>query len=72
MGNGENQDAEPQSQHNADNTPEPPIVTSPMVMGNNNNNKELIADTRDNGSIDSCSELLCNQSFVSDEEREKK
>ena len=38
-----------------------------MVTGDNNNN--LIADTRDNGSVDFLSELLSNQSFVSDEER---
>ena len=56
-----------QSKQNADNTLEPPIVTNPMVKGNNNN--DLIADTRDNGGINFLSELLSNQSFVSDEER---
>ena len=38
-----------------------------MVTGNNNN--DLIADTRNNGSIDFLSELLSNHSLVSDEER---
>ena len=41
-------------------------------MDNNNNDNDLIADTGDNGSIDFLSELLCNQSFVSDEERKGK
>ena len=44
-----------------------------MVTGNNNNNNDLIADliadTRNNGSIDFLSELLSNLSLVSDEER---
>ena len=44
-----------------------------MVTGNNNNNndliKDLIADTRNNGSIDFLSELLNNHSLVSDAER---
>ena len=30
------QDAETQSQHNADNTTEPSVFTNPMVIGNNN------------------------------------
>ena len=63
------QEAEKQSTQNAGNTPEQPIVTYPMVTGNNSNNKDLIADTRDNGSIDFLSELLSNHSLVSDEER---
>ena len=40
-----------------------------MVTGNNNNDNDLIADTRDNGSVNFLSELLNNQHFVSDEER---
>ena len=66
---GEKQDAEPQGQQNTDNTPEPPIVTNAMVMANNNNNSDLIAERMNNGSIAFLSELLINQSFVSDEER---
>ena len=53
------------SKKNADNTPGLPIVSNPMVMSNNNN--DLIADTRDNGSINFPSGLLSNHSFVSDE-----
>ena len=64
---GEKQDAEPQSQQNGDNTPKSPIVTNPMLMGNNNN--DLVAETRKHDSISLLSELLINQSFVSGEER---
>ena len=66
---GEMQEAETKSTQNADNIPEQPIVTNPKVMGNNNNNNHLIADTGDNGSIDFLSELLSNHSLVSDKER---
>ena len=66
---GKTQEAETQSTHSADNTPWPPSVANPMVMGNNNNNNDLIADTRDNGSIDFLSELLSNHGLVSDEEK---
>ena len=52
---GKKQDAEPQSQQDVDNTTEPPIVTNPMVMGNNNN--DLVAETINNGSISFLSEL---------------
>ena len=38
-------------------------------MGNNNNDNDLIADTRDNGSVNFHSKLVNNQNFVSDEER---
>ena len=62
------QEAETQSTQNAVNTPEQPIVTNPMVIGNNNN--DLIADTRDSGSIDFLLELLSNHSLVSDEGRQ--
>ena len=69
----ENQAGEAQSTQDADNTPKPPIVTNPMVMGNNDNNNDLItdliADIRDNGSIDFLSELLNNHSLVTDAER---
>ena len=60
---------------NADNTPDRPIITNPMVRGNNNNDNnndlitDLIADTRNNGSIDFLSELLNSHSLVSDAKR---
>ena len=38
-------------------------------MGNNNNNKDLVAETINNGSIGFLSELLINLGFISDEER---
>ena len=38
-------------------------------MGNKNNSKDLVAETINNGNISFLSELLINQSFVSDEER---
>ena len=62
---------EAQSKQDADNTPKPPIVTNPTVMGNNNNDliKDLSADTRNIGSIDFLSELLNNHSLVSDADR---
>ena len=68
---GERQEAETKSTQDADNTPKPPIVTNPMVMGNNNNDltADLIADTRNDGSTDFLSELLSNHSLVSDEVR---
>ena len=70
---GEKEKEEAQNTQDADNTPEPPIVSNPMVMGINNNNNELItdliADTRNNGSIDFLAGLLGNQSLVSDAER---
>ena len=70
---GQKQDAETQSTQDAYNTPKPPIVTNPMVIGNNYNSndliEDLIANTRNNGSIDFRSELLSNHSLVSDEER---
>ena len=69
---GEKQE-EAQSTQDADNTPKPPIVSNPMVMDNNNNNNDLItdliADTRNNGSIDFLAELLSNHSLLSDAER---
>ena len=58
-------DAEVQIQ-NADNTLEQATVTNPTDMGNNN---DLVAETINNGGISFLSELLINQSFVSDEER---
>ena len=62
---GEKQETEAQSTQDADNISKPPIVTNPTVVGNNNNNKEviaeLIADTRNNDGIDFLSELLNNQ-----------
>ena len=61
---GKKQEVETQSKQNADNKLEPPTVTNPMVMGNNND--DLIAYTRDNDSINLISELVSNQSFVSD------
>ena len=70
---GEKQETEVQSTQDAENTSKLPIVTNPMVMGNNNNHKELIAeliaDTRNNDSIDFLSELLCIHSLISDAER---
>ena len=47
----EKQIAEAQSQHNADNTAKPTIVTNPMVTGSNNSNNDLVAETINNGSI---------------------
>ena len=64
---GKQQEAEAQSTQDADNTPEPPIATNPVVLGNNN--KELITDTRNNDSIDFLSELLNNHRLISDAER---
>ena len=66
---GEKQEAETQSKQNANKTPELPIVTNRTVMGNNDNDSQLIADAGDNDSISFISELLINQSFISDEER---
>ena len=66
---GKKQEAEAQSTQNADNTPKPPIVTNPMVVGNNNNNEliaDLIADIRNNDSIDFLPELLNNHNLISD------
>ena len=70
---GEKQEEEAQNTQDADNTPEPPIVSNPMVMGINNNNNDLItdliADIRNNVSIDFLAELLSNHILVSDAER---
>ena len=68
---GKKQEEEAQSTQDADNTPKPPNVTNPTVMGNNNNDliTDLIADTRNNGSIDFLSKLLNNHSLISDTER---
>ena len=69
---GEEQE-EVQSTQDADNTPKPPIITNPMVMGNISNNNDLItnliADTRNDGSIDFLGKMLSNLSLVSDAER---
>ena len=55
---GEKQEEEVQSTQDADNTPKPPVVLNPMVTGINNNDNDLIADliadTRNNVSIDFC------------------
>ena len=59
---GKKQKAEPPGQQNEDNTSESPIVTNPMVTGNNNN--DLVAETINNDSISFLSKLLINQSFV--------
>ena len=68
---GEKQEEEAQSTQDADNTPKPPIVSTPMVTGNNNNEliTDLIADKRHNSSIGFLAELLSNHSLVSDAER---
>ena len=52
---GMKQEAETQNTQDTDNT-------NPMVMSNNN--KELLADKKDNNSIDILSELLNNQSLI--------
>ena len=61
----EKQDAEEQSQPNADNTAKQTIVTNPMFMGNN---KEFFAEAINNDSDSFLSELIINEnkSFVSD------
>ena len=41
----EKQDAEAQSQQNADNTAEPTICTNPTVTGNNNNKNDFFVET---------------------------
>ena len=67
----EKQDAEAQSQHNADNTAKPTIFTNPMVMGNNSNEKSFSAKTINKDSNSFLSELIINenQSFISDQLR---
>ena len=58
---GEKQEAETQNTQDTNNT-------NPMVMGNNN--KVLIAETRDDDCIDFLSEMLINQSLISGAEIE--
>ena len=64
----EKQDTEAQSQHDADNTAQPTVVTYAIVMGNNSNEKSFSAETINKDSNSFLSELIINenQSFVSD------
>ena len=66
------QDAETQSQHNADNTTEQGVITSPMVMGDNNNENSFYSESTNNDTNSFFSELIINekQSF-SDQSRQE-
>ena len=65
------QDAEAQSQHNADNITKSSIVTNPTVIGNNSNENSFSEKTINKYSNSFFSELIINEnkSFASDQFR---
>ena len=55
------QDAEVQSQHNAENTAQSSIVTNPMVMGNNSNENSFSEETINKDSKSFLSDLIIKE-----------